>query len=166
VEYIYVNIIESTRKNNSNSTLFILDMRRILVYGEFIEVGGEEKMVGNKIRAMLVEEMETSKEFTRKNFGLAVGGDFREIVEEIVRDKKINASILCGFLMTAMSAKSVGEFMARNSLKGDSTSDSISEAILANLEAFKPQFEFLYWGIKIGRKLALQEVEMFKNIEG
>lgn len=121
-------------------------------------------MVGDKIRTMLESEIKASNEFSRQNFGLAVGDDFREVVEETLRSKEVSAHLLCGLLVSNLSSKGVGESLA-NSPRGPEGSESISKAILQNFEAFKPQMEFLYWGIQIGRKLALQEVETLNGLE-
>jgi hypothetical protein len=121
-------------------------------------------MVGDKIRTLLVDEMKSSTDFSRRNFGLAVGDDFREIVEETLKSKEVTGRLVCGLLIAALSGKSFGDSMAgdRAGVKDD---EFVQRHILANFEAFKPYMEFLYWGIQIGRKLALQEVETLNKLE-
>ena len=122
-------------------------------------------MVGDKIRTMLEEEIKASGEFARRNFGLAVGDDFREIVEEALKSKDVTAHLMLGLLIAAMSAKDFGNSLKPVIQQEGSMETNLPRVIIDNFEAFRPSMEFLYWGIQIGKKLALQEVEMFKRLE-
>lgn len=122
-------------------------------------------MVGEDIRTMLESEIKTSSEFSRRNFGLAVGDDFREMVEEIVKSKEVSALLLCGLMMGALGGKTFAESVKNDPPQSAEDDGSLRRAILANMEIFKPSMEFLYWGIQVGRKLAQAEAETFKKLE-
>jgi hypothetical protein len=122
-------------------------------------------MTGTAIRTMLRAEMKTSEEFSRRNFGLAIGDDFREMVEEVIKDTGVDARLLCGTLMASLGGKRFAESLKDETQKNLNDDSSLQRAILANLETFKPPMEFLYWGIQIGRKLAKEENEALKKLE-
>lgn len=119
-------------------------------------------MVGEKIRTMLVDEMKASSEFSRRNFGLAVGDGFREIVEETVQSSEVSAHLLLGMAMMAITGGSLGQSLT---LVNPENKGAISKVILDNFEAFKTPMEFFYWGIQVGRKLAAQEAETLNRLE-
>lgn len=121
-------------------------------------------MIGTQIKTMLEAEIVASSEFSSRNFGLAVGDDFREIVEETLQSGKIGALLVLSPLLAVTAGPVLGKWMEENRAN-EKDEDFMSKAILANFEAFKIPMEFLYWGIQIGRKLARQEVEALKNLE-
>lgn len=112
------------------------------------------------LRDMLDAEMETSKEFTRNNYGLAVGDGYRNMVEDIVQNKQLQAKVLVNMMMIGLTGKEVAE-----SLKEDVGEHSLKNAIIKNHETFKGTFEMLYWGIQIGRKLEREEKSVLDGIE-
>lgn len=121
-------------------------------------------MVGTQIKTMLEAEMKASTEFTTRNFGLAVGDDFREIVEETLQSKKISTMLALNPLMALMVGPKFGQWMEKNTAS-QGEENFMGKGILANFEAFKIPMEFLYWGIQVGRKLAQQEADALKTME-
>ncbi len=122
-------------------------------------------MMGEQIKTMLEAEMKASEEFTTRNFGLAMGDDFREIVEEVVKSGKVAALLTLGLMMAALTGEKFGAWARANGDSGTTGKDLMSRAILENYETFKVPMQFLYWGIQVGRKLAQQETEALKNLE-
>jgi hypothetical protein len=121
-------------------------------------------MIGTQIKSMLEAEMKVSDEFSNRNFGLSVGDDFREIVEEALQSRKIAATLAVNTLVAALGAPKLGTWMQANAA-GQNEDDYVGKAILANFEAFKVPMEFLYWGIQVGRKLAQEETDALKKLE-
>lgn len=122
-------------------------------------------MVGSEIRTMLKAEIEASEKFASRNFGLAVGDSFREMVEEVVKDDGVSAKLLCGVLLVGLGGKSFAESLKNAPPQGPNPGQAISQAILANMQTFQPLMEFLYWGIQIGRKLATEEAKALNKLE-
>jgi len=121
-------------------------------------------MVGEQIRTMLETQMETSKEFTSLNFGLAIGDDFPEMVKEVIKSDKVAASLLCNLLLVGLTAPSIGKSL-QPSLSNPDGHPHLPDVILKHFDTFKPQLEFLYWGIQIGRQLERQQTETLKGLE-
>ena len=122
-------------------------------------------MIGAQIKTMLEEEIEASGEYSRRNFGLSTGEDFREMVEEAVKSRKVTANLILNTLMVGLAGPKLAEWMKANETASKDADALLSNAILSNLTAFKGPLEFLYWGIQIGRKLARQEAETLKTLE-
>lgn len=122
-------------------------------------------MVGSEIRTMLKAEMEASDKFSRRNFGLAVGDGFREMVEEIVKDDGVSGKLLCGVLFAGLGGKGFAESLKNTVPQGPGAGLALSQAILENMQTFQPMMEFLYWGIQVGRKLAMEEAKVLSKLE-
>jgi hypothetical protein len=122
-------------------------------------------MIGEEVRHLLVAEMKASQEFSRQNFGLAMGEEYREMVEEVLKSTEVVALLVCSLLITNLNGRAFAESMRG---RGDGETDNekvIRKAILANMETFRPQFDFLYWGVQVGMKLARAEMEALKGLE-
>ena len=122
-------------------------------------------MRGTAIRTMLRVEMQTSEEFSRRNFGLAIGDDFREIAEEVIKEQRVSGKLLCGVLMAAFGGEAFAKSLKKEGAQNLDADQVLNQAILANMQTFQPPLEFLYWGIQIGRKLAKEEIETLKKLE-
>lgn len=121
-------------------------------------------MVGEQIRTMLEKQMETSKEFTATNFGLAIGDDFPEMVKEVIKSEKVTATLLCDLLIVGLTSPTIGKSLQPSPLNPESY-PPLEGVILKHLETFKPSLQFLYWGIQIGRQLERQQAETLKGLE-
>ena len=110
---------------------------------------------------LLKEEIKESNNYSKSNFGASVGEDFPEIVKEVVQEEEVNMHLMMGVLFAAMGGKELGESV--KDAKGDK--DVMTKAILKNLPTFQEPLSFLYWGIKVGRKLERQEAEVLSKLE-
>ena len=122
-------------------------------------------MIGEQVRELLEAEMKASTEFSRRNFGLTAGEDFREMVEGIVKSGRVVALLTVNLMTTTMAGERFGDSVKNEAESQSEACEVIRKAILENLEAFKPQFEFLYWGVQIGRKMARAEAEALEKLE-
>lgn len=108
-----------------------------------------------KVSVALKEEMAKSEAFTRENWGLALGEDFPEIAKDLLADSKL-------------AEKLAGTWLV-DRLRGSSVLDKLTdlgpvESVRKHPEILKPYFEFLYWGIQIGRKMEREQAEALASI--
>lgn len=112
------------------------------------------------IRTMLESEIAASQKFTTRNFGLMMGDGFRELVEEVLASETVDSILLGNMLTMTLATRGFA-----NDLRGLKSREDMKEQILAHFEVFRPQMEFLYWGIQIGRKLCAQESTALRTME-
>lgn len=122
-------------------------------------------MVKDQIKTLLEAEMKASDEFSQRNFGLSTGDDFRELVEEVTQSNRVAAELMMGVLMVGLTGPRLSEFAKDHSLDPAGAGSFTRRTVLANLDTFKAPLEFLYWGMQVGRKLAIEEMESLKKME-
>lgn len=109
---------------------------------------------------MLEEEMRTSDQFTKENFGLQIGDGYPDLVREIVKSDNLTGRLLIGLITSSLSGRelalSMKEGMTENRL-------DISSVILQNIGDMP--LSMLYWGIQIGRKLEQESAKSLAELE-
>jgi hypothetical protein len=109
---------------------------------------------------LVKEEMKKSLDFPAKNFGLKVGEDWPSFVKEILECKEIQEQVAIGALMVTLSSVAFN-----NKLKeyghppnpSDTFYDMVHDANI-----YESPLSMLYWGIKVGKRLA--EIEMLNSL--
>jgi hypothetical protein len=109
-----------------------------------------------KIRELLVEQMETSREFTKKNFGLAVGSAYPELVRECLADEKIALELFTSWVKVIL--------LKPDSLFDEETMKSPSAMVNADPSLYDTGMKFFYWGIQIGRALEQEETKVLDRL--
>lgn len=111
---------------------------------------------------MLEEEMRTSDQFTKENFGLQIGDGYPDLVREIVKSDNLTGRLLIGLITSSLSGRelalSMEKGMAENHL-------DIGSVILQNINIFNMPLSMLYWGIQIGRKLEQESARSLAELE-
>jgi hypothetical protein len=122
-------------------------------------------MIGTEVRTLLRNAINDSEDFSHHNFGLAVGEDFREMVEGVIEDSRVTAKLFCGVLIASLGGESFAKSLKNDLPQNEKDDGPLKRAILSNAQIFQPQMEFLYWGIQVGRKMAQAEMEALKKLE-
>lgn len=97
-----------------------------------------------KILSMLNEEMRKSKNFPQENFGM-------EFVKTITADDAMQSHLMIQYMTTIMSSRDLITTI-------DKTDPEAMRKIVMRESVYKPSLSFLYWGIQIGKQLAVDEV--------
>jgi len=105
-----------------------------------------------RIKDMLKEEIKKSADFQKRNFGLRMGDGYPEMVKELCRSSTAVAHLCVGFVKTLAAAPSCGSGMPQAT-----DADAMQEAMLERLPVFESQFDMMYWGIQIGRRMQREE---------
>lgn len=110
----------------------------------------------SKLAEMLGEEIQKSREFPEKNFGLKVGAGYPELVRTALESKDIKLEIMMGVIISQLSMPKKEEFPALG--EGDKFIDFIAN----KSGVYELPLKFLFWGIAIGRRMA--ETEMLEDL--
>lgn len=104
----------------------------------------------------LIVEINRSSDFTRHNFGMPVGDDFPELCRELLKDDRL--------------AKRIAELwlVDRVMVMGSQLEEMATLGPLGSIRKYpnlaKSFFEFLYWGIRIGRQMEREEKQVLDSI--
>jgi hypothetical protein len=106
-----------------------------------------------KIAEMLVQQMEASQDFTKKNFGLAVGSAYPEIVRECLADERVALKLFMNAIRISLSGSKIYEALQNDEKESKGPSNMVS----AEPIFYEAGMEFFYWGLQIGRMLEREE---------
>lgn len=107
----------------------------------------------SKLAEMLGEEIQKSREFPEKNFGLKVGAGYPELVRTALESKDIKLEILMGVLMSQLSLPRKEEFSSP-----ERSDAELIDSIAGKSGVYEMPLKFLFWGIAIGRRMAETEI--------
>jgi hypothetical protein len=107
-----------------------------------------------KISELVVAEISRSSFHTA--MGLPLGESYPEIVSEILAEPRIPAAMLTDLLSTLQSLDTLVEKKA-----GELDVERLSKAPIVMATPMR----WLYWGIQVGRQLAIQEETVLRGLE-
>lgn len=107
----------------------------------------------------LLEEIERSSEFTRRNYGLKLGSDFPEMSRELIGNRRTVEQLASLWLFEQVEQRNTLRRIA-------ATGRSMDQAtlIVDFPETVETLFSFLYWGIQIGRHLEQEQAAALCSI--
>jgi hypothetical protein len=111
------------------------------------------------IKEMLKDEIRTSGEFSKRNFGLQMGDDWPDMVKELTHSNIVVAVLSMGMMKSILG---IPQF-AMHSEATDP--DTMQRVMLDNLDMFMTPLQMFYWGIQVGRKLQKEESETLQKME-
>lgn len=98
----------------------------------------------------LVAQIQKSNEYSKKNFGAAVGEDFPPMCRELIQSKQVALTIIVDYLELMLSQGDVKDSMKdHNEMLKNGPFKFIEDQPVI----YKHVMEFFYYGLQIGREL-------------
>lgn len=102
-----------------------------------------------KIVQLLTEQIEASRVFTKRNFGLEVGSDYPEIVRECVAEDSVAMILFIDTLKIMMASKDE----IQEALESKGVEKGPSCLVSQHSIFYGIGMKFFYWGMQVGREL-------------